>query len=168
MGIGNTSPNTVYYDAEEGQYYTANSPMHGMQNPFLRDIYGGRNYIGSSMNRNDKNSMVNDNIARAKAAYDAVVSGMSSNPAYNQSAMFPGMTMPLQQSLGQVDMSSGAGRFLGGNAPVMGTQQMNYGYTPQQSALLSSLMNPGMNMTSGANQGMGGMATPQFSINTQA
>ena len=69
---------------------------------------------------------------------------------------------------------SGAGRFLGQGmtgmeqAPTNMPTQMNYGYSPQQSALLNALMNPGMNMTSGVNQGMGGMATPQFSFNTQA
>ena len=72
---------------------------------------------------------------------------------------------------------SGAGRFLGQGmtgmeqAPTnmpMASQQMNYGYTPQQSALLNALMNPGM---TGMNQGVGGMssvgqmATPQFSFN---
>lgn len=94
--------------------------------------------------------------------------------------LFPYMNqnpfLGMQQGTIPTQDMSGAGRFLGQNMTNMSqaptnmpaAPQMNYGYTPQQSALLNALMNPGMNMTSGANQGMGGMATPQFSFNTQA
>lgn len=94
--------------------------------------------------------------------------------------LFPYMNqnpfLGMQQGTIPTQDMSGAGRFLGqgmtnmsqapSNMPM--APQMNYGYTPQQSALLNALMNPGMSMTSGVNSNMGGMATPQFSFNTQA
>jgi hypothetical protein len=94
--------------------------------------------------------------------------------------LFPYMNqnpfLGMQQGTIPTQNMSGAGRFLGqgmtgmeqapSNMPM--APQMNYGYTPQQSALLNALMNPGMSMTSGVNSNMGGMATPQFSFNTQA
>lgn len=117
--------------------------------------------------------MVASMVARANQAGQNVnVPTLAELFPYMNQNPFLGMqqgTIPTQ------DMS-GAGRFLGqgmtnmsqapSNMPM--ATQMNYGYTPQQSALLNALMNPGMNMTSGANQGMGGMAAPQFSFNTQA
>lgn len=94
--------------------------------------------------------------------------------------LFPYMNqnpfLGMQQGTIPTQNMSGAGRFLGQGMTGMeqaptnmpAAPQMNYGYTPQQSALLNALMNPGMNMTSGVNSNMGGMATPQFSFNTQA
>ena len=94
--------------------------------------------------------------------------------------LFPYMNqnpfLGMQQGTIPTQNMSGAGRFLGQSMTNMSqaptnmpaAPQMNYGYTPQQSALLNALMNPGMNMTSGVNSNMGGMATPQFSFNTQA
>lgn len=156
MGIGsNQMLQTPGFTMPE-QYVQPMFPSYAKYNaPFKVDKKG------KPLAADKQPSSVEQMIARAQAAYNNI------NPA-TLAELFPSLSPALQQSMGQVDMSSGAGRFLGGNAPVMGTQQMNYGYTPQQSALLSSLMNPGMSMTSGVNQNMGGMATPQFSFNTQA
>lgn len=156
MGIGsNQMLQTPGFTMPE-QYVQPMFPSYAQYNaPFAVDKKG------NALAPSKQPSSVAQMVARAQAAYNNI------NPT-TLAELLPALNPALQQSIGQVDMSSGAGRFLGGNAPVMGTQQMNYGYTPQQSALLSSLMNPGMNMTSGANQGMGGMATPQFSFNTQA
>lgn len=115
--------------------------------------------------------MVASMVARANQAGQNVnVPTLAELFPYMNQNPFLGMqqgTIPTQ------DMS-GAGRFLGQGmtgmeqAPSNMPAQMNYGYTAEQSALLNALMNPGMNMTSGVNSNMGGMATPQFSFNTQA
>ena len=119
-----------------------------------------------------KGPMVAQMVARANLAGQNVnVPTLAELFPYMNQNPFLGMqegTIPTQNM-------SGAGRFLGqgmtgmeqapSNMPM--APQMNYGYSPQQSALLNALMNPGMSMTSGVNQGMGGMATPQFSFNTQ-
>ena len=77
-------------------------------------------------------SQVDQMVARAQAAYENV------NPA-TLAQLFPALYPGLQQQLGQLDMSSGAGRFLGNNQ------------------LLNSVMNPGMSsMNTGA---------PQFNFN---
>ena len=117
--------------------------------------------------------MVASMVARANQAGQNVnVPTLAELFPYMNQNPFLGMqegTIPTQNM-------SGAGRFLGqgmtgmeqapSNMPM--APQMNYGYSPQQSALLNALMNPGMSMTSGVNSNMGGMATPQFSFNTQA
>jgi hypothetical protein len=153
MGIGsNSNANTVYFDAETGQYYT--NPAYGDE----------RNYLGNpivSQQNPSKMSMVSSNVDRAKAAYENTLAGLATNPGQNLSVLFPNLSNPTA-----TQGMMGAGRFLGQQQQAM-PQQM-YGYTPQQSNLLNTLMNPGMNMTSGANQGMGSMATPQFSFNTTA
>ncbi len=65
-------------------------------------------------------SMIDANTARAKAAYDAVLASLATSPAYNQSAMFPGLDLSgyTQYTPAQTG-SYGAGRFTGGllNAP---------------------------------------------------
>jgi hypothetical protein len=71
-------------------------------------------------------SSVDQMIKRAQAAYKNI------NPATLEE-LFPALNIGLQQSLAQPN-SFGANRFL---------QQ-----APQQSALLNSIMNPGMNMAS--------------------
>jgi len=53
-------------------------------------------------------SMINPSLERAQAAYNALIAGMATNPAYNQYAMFPGMQMQPMTSLPMY----GAGRFL--------------------------------------------------------
>jgi hypothetical protein len=162
MGIGsNQMMQTSGFTMPE-QYVQPMFPSYAQYNaPFQVATTNARGRKAKEITADKQPSQVEQMIARAQAAYNNI------NPA-TLAELFPSLSPALQQSMGQVDMSSGAGRFLGGNAPVMAPQQMSYGYTPQQSALLNSLMNPGMNMTSGANQGMGGMATPQFSFNTQA
>jgi hypothetical protein len=153
MGIGTNTQASQMDMPDFRQYVQPMAPSYAQYfAPYKLDKKG------NPLAADKQPSQVDQMVARAQAAYDNI------NPA-TLAELFPALYPGLQQQLGQVDMSSGAGRFLGGNAPVMGTQQMNYGYAPQQSALLNSLMNPGMNMTSGANQGMGGMATPQFSFN---
>ena len=99
MGIGANQYNNMYGYNPFGQFLSQMQPKPEPVQP----------------------SMVNDNIARAKAAYDAVLSGMSSNPAYNQSAMFPGLSSPSDIQLLQapMNMSYGAGRFL---SPTQGQQ----------------------------------------------
>ncbi len=65
-------------------------------------------------------SMIDTNTARAKAAYEAVLASLATSPAYNQSAMFPGLDLSgyTQYTPAQTG-SYGAGRFTGGllNAP---------------------------------------------------
>jgi hypothetical protein len=121
MGLGYTNPNQVYYDNDEGQYYTMpNSPAPSFNNyfansafkPFNEVAMGQRDYLGAiapSANKS-KISMVTSGMDRAQAAYDALMSGMGTNPAYNQYAMFPGMQMQ-SQPMTSLPMY-GAGRFL--------------------------------------------------------
>jgi hypothetical protein len=75
-------------------------------------------------------SQVDQMVARAQAAYNNI------NPA-TLAQLFPALYPGLQQQLGQTDMSSGAGRFLGNNQ------------------LLNSVMNPGMSA----------MTAPQLNFN---
>lgn len=114
--------------------------------------------------------MVAQMVARAQQASQNVnVPTLAELFPYMNQNPFLGM----QQGSIPTQNMSGAGRFLGqgmtnmqqapSNMPM--APQMNYGYTAEQSALLNALMNPGMNMTSGANQGMSGMTAPQFSFN---
>ena len=109
--------------------------------------------------------MVATMVARAnQAAQNVNVPTLAELFPYMNQNPFFGM----QQGTIPTQNMSGAGRFLGPqvtNMPTYTPTAVNYGYTPQQSALLNALMNPGMNMTSGVNSNMGDMATPQFSFN---
>lgn len=154
MGIGSgTNSNTVFYDAQTGQYYT--NPMYGQEKNYLVAP------VVNQQTNPSKMSMVSSNVDRAKAAYENTLAGLATNPGQNLSVLFPNLSNPTA-----TQGMMGAGRFLGQQEQAM-PQQM-YGYTPQQSNLLNALMNPGMSMTSGVNEGMGSMATPQFSFNTTA
>ena len=119
MGIGSRPPsNQVFYDNETGQYYTVGRN----QNPETPADNFGSNYInyidssqpmvqGTAQSSKPKQvSMVATGMDRAQAAYDALMSGMGTNPAYNQYAMFPGMQMQ-SQPMTSLPMY-GAGRFL--------------------------------------------------------
>jgi hypothetical protein len=119
MGIGTQPPsNQVFYDNETGQYYTVGRN----QNPETpADNYGSNyiNYINAGQpmvqgtaqsSKPPQVSMVATGMDRAQAAYDALMSGMGTNPAYNQYAMFPGMQMQ-SQPMTSLPMY-GAGRFL--------------------------------------------------------
>jgi hypothetical protein len=111
MGIGTSQPsNQVFYDAETGQYYTGTGRT--MPNGFAQYGEDDRNYIGAAPASTNKNkiSMVTSGMDRAQAAYDALMAGMGTNPAYNQYAMFPGMQMQ-SQPMTSLPMY-GAGRFL--------------------------------------------------------
>jgi hypothetical protein len=128
MGIGQSQPsNAVYWDANENQYYTLNNGANAgfnnyfMGNPILSGMAEGqRNYLGSVLGKSNNKSMVDTNTARAKAAYEAVLSNLSSSPAYNQSAMFPGLSSPSDTQVSQAPMNMyGAGRFL---SPAQGQQ----------------------------------------------
>ena len=57
----------------------------------------------------------NPAITRAEQAYQTALAGMNTNPAYNQSAMFSGLSNPMMGSFGQPSQGMyGAGRFTGG------------------------------------------------------
>jgi hypothetical protein len=111
----NQSPSTMF-----SQYVQPNFPSYAKYKaPF------------SSKKEADKQkSAVDQMIKRAQAAYENI------NPA-TLAQLFPALYPGLQQQLGQVDMSSGAGRFLGNNQ------------------LLNSVMNPGMSA----------MTAPQLNFN---
>lgn len=118
-------PNQVYYDADKGQYYTSNSPLHNMQNPFLSNVYQTmnpdfRNYIGNPVVT--QNTQANDMIARARAAVQ------NWTPPQTASQMFPSLSMgnyqaPMGQTAPQapqsMGMGYGAGRFLGGTQGIL-------------------------------------------------
>jgi len=121
MGTGQSQPsNAVYWDADANQYYTLNNGANAgfnnyfMGNPMFSGMAEGqRNYLGSVLGKSNNKSMVDTNTARAKAAYEAVLSNLSSSPAYNQSAIFPGLSSPSNTQASQSPMNmSGAGRFL--------------------------------------------------------
>ena len=86
--------------------------------------------FSSKKGADNQKSAVDQMIKRAQAAYENI------NPA-TLAELFPALNIGLQQSLAQPN-SFGANRFL---------QQ-----APQQSALLNSIMNPGMNAPSQFNQ----------------
>ena len=85
---------------------------------------------GKPLSVSKQPSQVDQMVARAQDAYNNI------NPA-TLAQLFPALYPGLQQQLGQTDMSSGAGRFLGNNQ------------------LLNSVMNPGMSA----------MAAPQLNFN---
>lgn len=98
-------------------------------NDFMYNPYG---YTGIAAliphlaysNQNKKQeqpSMVDIGTQRAQAAYDAVINGMQTNPAYNQSVMFPSLLSP--SAYNQLPSLYGAGRFTGG---LLGMPSFNY------------------------------------------
>ena len=89
---------------------------------------------GNPLPADQQPSQVDQMVARAQAAYNNI------NPA-TLAQLFPALYPGLQQQLGQTDMSSGAGRFLGNNQ------------------LLNSVMNPGMSAMNT------GMTAPQLNFN---
>lgn len=131
LGTYQPSSNTVYYDAQKGQYYTLNNGAHAgfnnyfMGNPILSGVaQGQRNYLG----KNNQDSQVNSALARAQQSYNETLSGLQNNPAFNQQAMFSGLSNPMmgmnQGSFGQPTQGMyGAGRFMGGllNSPTLNT-----------------------------------------------
>ena len=63
--------------------------------------------------------MPNNSLARAQQSYLSTLMGLQNNPAFNQQAMFSGLSNPMmgmnQGSFGQPTQGSyGAGRFTGG------------------------------------------------------
>jgi hypothetical protein len=84
---------------------------------------------GKPLAANKQPSQVDQMVARAQAAYNNI------NPA-TLAQLFPALYPGLQQQLGQTDMSSGAGRFLGQGmtqAPIYQApmaQQYNNTYVP--------------------------------------
>lgn len=129
LGTYQPSSNTVYYDAQKGQYYTANSPMHNWNLFGINNMNPNmRNYLGSSLGNNNQDSQVNSALARAQQSYNETLSGLQNNPAFNQQAMFSGLSNPMmgmnQGSFGQPTQGMyGAGRFMGGllNSPTTNT-----------------------------------------------
>jgi hypothetical protein len=76
----------------------------------------------------------NPSLGRAQQSYNETLAGLQNNPAFNQQAMFSGLSNPMmgmnQSSFGQPTQGSyGAGRFTGGllglpsnfNAPTTNT-----------------------------------------------
>lgn len=151
MGIGQSQPsNAVYWDADANQYYTLGSQS---SNP-VSSIYGtmsnimnpgAKNYLGATLGSVNNKSMVDENTARAKAAYEAVLSNLASSPAYNQSAMFPGLSSPSDTQVSQAPMNMyGAGRFL---SPAQGQQTggvLGFNFNSSQNQPMQQQMQPSM------------------------
>ena len=114
MGSYNSYSNPNNFPGFGGSGYTFEDTFR----PGLVVNNNGRGAVSAA--KSAQPSMADTNIARAKAAYDAVLASLATNPAYNQSAMFPGLDLSgyTQYTPAQTG-SYGAGRFTGGllNAP---------------------------------------------------
>jgi hypothetical protein len=114
--------------------YNQSSP-YNISTSTTTDPFGGNLaaiIANSVFNRNAYASPVTSTMSsqipygtnRAQQAYQVALSGINTNPAYNQSAMFSGLSNPMMGSFGQPSQGMyGAGRFTGG---LLGSPSFNF------------------------------------------
>jgi len=131
MGMGANTQASQMNMPDFRQYVQPMAPSYAQYfAPYTLGKSDRRGNPSKPLAANKQPSQVDQMVARAQAAYNNI------NPA-TLAQLFPALYPGLQQQLGQVDMSSGAGRFLGNNQ------------------LLNSVMNPGMSS----------MTAPQLNFN---
>jgi hypothetical protein len=131
MGMGANTQASQMNMPDFRQYVQPMAPSYAQYfAPYTLGKSDRRGNPSKPLAANKQPSQVDQMVARAQAAYNNI------NPA-TLAQLFPALYPGLQQQLGQVDMSSGAGRFLGNNQ------------------LLNSVMNPGMSA----------MTAPQLNFN---